>query len=259
MTTTIGKLLVFVNVFFSVGLLAWAVSLYTNRIDWLDRAGADGKVDGQITTLKKEIDRLGKATTDAQAGYAGKRYLLANAEERLDTRNRVFVRRLEQARNGRFKVQITEDKGAFGEGVMYVIDREGPDILGPDNKPLRGLKPLQDEFAAEVRTIEQLQNGKGVLTEAQWAEIAGGQLGLPQLQELTPNLGIGDLRRLHSVLSDLIARDELAVVKQKAIEVNLRDEAVYLSEKRINWLAELQTLERRKKQLVGRIDSLGGK
>ena len=60
MATKIGKLLVFVNLMASVGLMAWALSLYTNRVDWLDATTAEGKTDGQITLLKKEIDRLTK-------------------------------------------------------------------------------------------------------------------------------------------------------------------------------------------------------
>lgn len=259
MATKIGKLLVFVNLVASVGLLAWALSLYTNRIDWLDATTAEGKTDGQITVLKKEIDRLTKAIGETQTGYAGKKYALAASEERLDTRARVFAARLNQARNGRFKVQLTTDKGAFGEGVIYDVDREGADILGPDNRPLRGLQTLQNEFAAEVRTIEQLQNGQGLTTEAQWMEIIGGTTTLPQVAELTPKLGIADLRRLHVTLSDLINRDQGAVGKLKEIEANLKDESAYLSEKRVNWLAELQTLQRRERQLLGRIQAAGGK
>ena len=259
MATTIGKFLVFVNLVASVGLMAWALSLYTNRIDWLDTTTADGKVEGQISLLKKDIDRLTKAIGETQAGFAGKKYALAANEETLDTRSRVFARRLEQARNGRFKVQLTTDAGAFGAGVTYDVTKEGGDVLGPDNKPLRGLKTLQDEFAAETRAIEQLQNGQAVLTEAQWMEIVSGGTTLPQVAELTPKLGLTDLRRLHTTISDLIGRDEVAVGRQKAIEVDLRDEATYLSEKRVNWLAELQVLQRRERQLNGRLQALSGK
>jgi hypothetical protein len=259
MMTKIGKLLVFVNIFFSVGLLTWAVSMYTNRIDWLDSTNADGKVEGQISTLKKEIDRLSRAITDANAGFIGKKYLMASAEERSDTRSRVFADRLNQARNGKFKLQLTSDKGAFGEGVMYDIEREGTDILGPDNKPLRGVKTLQDEFAAEVGAIKLLQAGNAVMTEQQWMEILSGQTTVAQVQEMLPKLGINDLRRLHATTSDLIARDEAVIVRQRVAETNLKDESVYLSEKRINWVAELQTLKRREEQLLKAIEKLGGK
>ena len=259
MATTIGKLLVFVNLVASVGLMAWSLSLYTNRVDWLDTTTADGKVEGQITVLNNEIKRLTKAVAETQAGYSAKKYALAASEEKLDTRARAFATRLSQARNGRFKVQLTTDAGAFGTGVTYDVTKEGGDVLGPDNKPLRGLKTLQDEFAAEVRAIEQLQNGQALLTEAQWMEVVSGTTALPQVAELTPKLGITDLRRLHTTLSDLINRDESAVGKQKAVEANLQDEASYLGEKRVNWLAELQVLQRRERQLNDRIRSVTGK
>ncbi len=257
--TTIGKLLVFVNLVASVGLLAWALSLYTNRIDWLDTTTADGKVEGQISLLAKEIARLKKAIGETQSGYSVKKYALGVSEERLDQRSRVFATRLGQARSGRFKVQIAEDRGAFGEGVIYDVTREGADILGPDNKPLRGLKTLQDEFAAEVRAIEQLQNGQGLQTEAQWMDIVSGTTTLAQVADLTPKLGIADLRRLHTLLSDLITRDEVAIGRQKTVEKNLGDEAAYLGDKRVNWVAELQSLQRRERQLGGRLQSVGVK
>jgi hypothetical protein len=258
MMTRLGKLLVFVNLAVSVGLMAWALSLYTNRVNWLDATTAEGKVEGQITTLKKEIDRLTKAIAETQQGYAGRRYALAATEERLDTRDRVFKQRLEQARNGRFKVQLTTDKGAFGEGVMYDVTREGGDILGPDDKPLRGLKTLQDEFAAEVRAIEQLQVGQGRLPEAQWMDIAGGNVPLPQVAELTPKLGIGDLRKLHGVLSDLIKRDESAVNRQVALETSLGGESDYLADKSVGAMIDLQTLQRRERQLQKRLRDATG-
>ena len=254
--TGIGKLLVFVNLFISVGLMAWAVSAYSNRVDWLDRTTADGKVNGQITELKNEIARLGKAAADANAGYAVKKFALTAAEDRTVGRQVAFARRMDAARNGRFKVQLTTDKGLFGEGVMYDEAKEGGDVLGPDNKPLRGLKTLQGEFSAESRKIQQLTDGKTSLTEDQWQQIGSGQTTLAQIAELMPDLGLSDLRRLHGALSDLIARDEIAIGKQKTMQGNLADEAVYLAEKRINWVAELQTLKRREKQLTARLAEL---
>jgi len=254
--TGIGKLLVFVNVFISVGLMTWAVSAYANRVDWLDRTTPDGKVNGQITELKAEIDRLSKAVADAHGGYAIKKYALGAAEDKTVGRQIVFAKRMDAARNGRFKVQLTLDKGLFGEGVMYDETKEGGDVLGPDNKPLRGLKTLQDEFAAESRTIQQLTDGKQILTEDVWQQIGSGQMPLDQVAAMMPDLGISDLRRLHSVLSDLTARDEIAIGKQKDVRVNQADEALYLGEKRINWIVELQTLQRREKQLTTRLAGL---
>ncbi|MGL6076599.1 MAG: hypothetical protein ACRC8S_20790 [Fimbriiglobus sp.] len=259
MFTKLGKLMVFVNIFFSVGLLTWAMSLYTNRIDWLDTTTADGKVEGQISLLKKEIERLNRAISEGQSTYQLKKYSMSTSEERADSRARVFDERLKQARAGRFKLQITTDKGAFGEGVMYDTEKEGLDVLGPDLKPLRGLKTLQDEFAAEMRTIEQLQNGQGLLTEQQWADIRDGKTTIAQITELMPKLGISDTRKLHSELSDLIAKEESATNKQSFLYLELQDQAVYLADKRVNWQTLLETLQRREEQLKTVIKKLTGK
>ncbi len=253
--TSLGKILVFVNVVFGVGLLAWSLSAYTNRVDWFDRKGGEGEeaVKGQITQLKAEIDSVSKKIAGTQVDYNKARLALQTKEETRDHRARKFKERMIEARKGSFKVQLTLDRGPLGEGVMYDVDRQGGDILGPDNSPLAGLTTLQDKFSNEIRAIETLHNGKFILTDEQWQSMRNGQVTLAQIETTVPNLGIGDLRKLHNELSVIIRRDEIALGKQAEILTNLREQAVFLSAKEVNWTADLITLDRRKKQLEDRI------
>src|SRR5260370_12345208 len=57
--TTLGKLLVFVNLAFSFLAFAWAASLYINRIDYTDNPAAEGRPAGELVERKgalKELD-----------------------------------------------------------------------------------------------------------------------------------------------------------------------------------------------------------
>ena len=60
--TGIGKLLVFLNLIAAAALLTWGLSAYANSPNWVDSKSADGTaVEGEISLLKKEIDKFAKA------------------------------------------------------------------------------------------------------------------------------------------------------------------------------------------------------
>lgn len=254
--TAIGKLLVFVNVFLGVGLLAWGGSVYGNRVDYLDRTVDGAKVPGKIAEAQAEITRLTKAIADAQAGYADRRTRLERAEARRDARQREFARRMTAARTGQVRVQLTEDGGAYGAGVMYDIRQEGPVVSGPDGQPLDGLKVLQDKFADETRRIETLIKGKAPAAPEAWQAVRSGATTLDQVAALQADLGINDLRELRLVLSDLIRLDDIALGKQRAVQSSLAEEGSFLADRRVNVAAELQTLDLRRRQLADRLNRL---
>src|SRR5688500_15727849 len=112
--TTFGKLLAFLNLVVGVSLLAWAVSVYANRADWVDRKSGTDSVEGEISKLKKEIDRLPKSVADADAAYGRESAGLAGAEARRFYRKRRLDARIAQARQGTFRVQkMYENDPAF--------------------------------------------------------------------------------------------------------------------------------------------------
>ena len=254
--TAVAKLLVFVNVFFGVGLLAWAVAATANRVDYLDTTDGTTPVKGKISELKAEIEKVSKAIADAQAGYNRRRSVLAGSELRRDDRRRVYAKRLDSARAGRFRQQLTADRGVYGDGVFTDTTREGPDLKDADGQPLVGLKTLEDKFAAETRAIETLEAGRVPADEPFFDGVRAGTVSLDTVAARQPELGINDLRRLHSVLSDLVKRDDTAIGKTRDVKGNLAEERAFLADRRVNVGAELQTLELRRKQLTSRIKSL---
>ena len=205
---TFGKLLAFVNLVVGVSLLAWAVSVYANRADWVDRKSDTDSTEGEITTLKKEIDRLQKSVVDANAAYGQRRRPpWRPAETQRTYRKRKLDARIAEARQGTFKVQKTfPNNPAF----VNVDDNAGDPILGPDNKPLRGVDALVRDFNEQVRQAELHRRGDQPVQQNQWAN--------PQAlfnQDVFPTLGIDDLRTLHGLLSDQVAAVEVAANKQR--------------------------------------------
>jgi hypothetical protein len=267
--TTAGKLLTFVNLFFGVGLLTWALSAYSTGTDWADAKSDAGTEKGQITLLTEEVTRLTKAVADAQAGYGVDRDALRQEEGDRIYRKQGLDRRLEVARKdlnakaGSFTEQLPQVEGQTyppanrpGNPAFTDLSRTGRPIPGPDGKtPLRGLLALQEDFAREVQEAQRLNNGQEV-TQAEWGEVRQG-VNPQRFDELVKKMGINDLLKLHEELSVQIKRADDAVLAQKEIRENLREEARFLADSRTNWVVQLATLDRRQQQLRARLAQLG--
>ena len=258
----LGKLLVFLNVALSVGLLTWGVTTANNRADYLDPpapAGGGTAVKGQLSTFKAEIDRLTKAINDSNTGYSGQLAALTTIDARREARQRGFVRRIAQARSGQFRVQLNQDRsGPTVDGVFTDLTKEGAAELTPDGKPLEGTLTLKNKFDAESRAIETLLSGKtGLLPEERWQAIRAGNLTGEQLAAFQQELGIADLRRFQVELSELIRKDEVAVAKFTESRDSLTDQAAYLADLQLTADVDTLTLSRRKAQLERRLAELG--
>jgi chromosome segregation ATPase len=247
--TTFGKVLAFVNLVVGLSLLAWGVSVYANRVDWVDRKTDTGTEEGEITRLKKEIDKLTRSVADTDAAYATRSDYLVKLEAQRDYRKAKLDARLAEARRGTFKVQVPL---ANDPSFVDVDNDKGPPVLAPDGKPLRGVDVLTKEFNDQVRQAQLHRQGEKPVQPNEWNDLRA-----LVTNERLATLGIDDLRTLHGRLSDAVAAEDVAIGKQRDVLTNLRDEAAYLADNRVNWAAQLQTLERRQKQLEDRLRELG--
>ncbi len=236
--TAFGKVLVFLNLAAAVALLSWSASLYANRIDWVDRKSDTETVKGEITLLKEEIDKATRSIADAQVAYAAKSKDLTDAEALRDSRKRAYAVRLNEARRGTFHAQVYDDPT---RPAFVNLRTPGPVALGPDNQPLRGVDFLEAEFKRQLQQAQLLREGQRKFDPN----------ANPQSQLAT--LGIDGLRQMQGVLSDRIADLDVAIGKQKDVLTNLKGEAAFLADERVNWVARLQTLERRQQQLEDRL------
>jgi predicted transcriptional regulator len=254
--TGIGKVLVFLNLMAAAALLTWGLSAFKNSPQWVDSKTADGQnVEGEISMLKKEIDRYAKAASGAQDGYTAKAAALQGSEATRDFRKTRLDTWLKDAEKGAFFALPVVANDPAVLDTSDAAERGRKDIkraiLGPDNTPLKGLDALQKLYQNELDDRGLLIRGKVPAAPAEWMNPAA--LLAPARMA---DLGIDDLRRLHGWLSDQQKVADVAIDKQRVIQANLADEASYLGDKRIDWTAQLQTLEQRNKQLKDRLQSL---
>lgn len=249
-----ARLLVLANVFLSVGLLAWALTLASNRLDWVDSKTDAGTVKGQITLLKEEIDRAAKGAADLSRSYVERTKALADAEAFRTGRRAGYADRLRKAREGQFLKPVT----IAGSDGFVDLSRDGGPEPGPGGKPLRGTDAIQADIQRELRAAERALAGDAPLALPPEAELDDVLTQDAKYQALTEKLGFSDLRKLQAVLADRMADADRKVLKQKAIRTNLRDEAQQLAGVRVNWRAQLQDLLDRQRQLNGRLSGLGG-
>jgi len=254
--TGIGKILVFLNLIIAAALLTWGLSAYRNSPNWLDQKSDSGNVEGEITLLKKEIEKLSKAAAGAHEGYAAKNATLASSEAIRDYRKARLDAWMKEAEGGSFYSLPTlpNDPAVLDTSDAAERARKAANkaILGPDNKPLQGLDALQKLFQNELDDRKLIVQGKVPANQQEWmnpnALLAPGRMA---------DLGIDDLRRLHLWLSDQQKVVDVAIDKQRAIQANLANEAAYLKDERINWIARLQTVEQRNAQLKEKLKALG--
>ncbi len=248
--TFIGKLLVYLNLFVSVVLITWAVSLYVHRLDWIDRKLEDGTtVPGQITRLKKEIEDLTKQVVVANDGYGSRDRLLAPLETEQLYRKAQFDKRLARARSGEvkgptdgpFKAQLPLKDGPLLKllptapaSILIDVDAEGKTVTflsDTDKKdaPLRGFKDIQADIDREQVAVK------------------------------TASDAIAKARGEFDTLSKEIKTTDERTEVQKVILANLVEHEKYLGSAQINWDEELRVVTSRKKQLLRRLEDLGVK
>src|SRR6266851_1718846 len=173
MWTTVGKTLVFVNLALSGLLLAWAVNLYTHRIDWTDKAASADKPGGELVARKARVDDLQKnALPSSLAGWNTARAELIALEARRSG-DRAFY----QAVTNHLRVGATLMNAArtlkFDRGrVLYknrqldidqiAMDRKGNPLLSythynsEEAKTFEALNKVLDDYKAAIEKDRQL-------------------------------------------------------------------------------------------------------
>lgn len=227
MAQRIGKLFVFLNLIAALGLVAWAVSLTSNALDWIETPEGFNKADenphaddtNNLERLTGKITRLNEGIKAAQNGVAAKSTLILNAETERDARYAALQRRLTDARTGRFRTLVY----GRNSGLLDLTPNNGQDVLGIDNKPLAGIDTIS-------RDIEQ-----SVVTQAALVK-----------ESFT-------LRKQFETLTAEITQLDEEIERQKVILANGQVEGKYLADRYTDWDEQVRALERRAKQLADRI------
>jgi hypothetical protein len=231
--TKFGKALVFVNLAIGIGLFAWAVALYANRLNYFPNKDAVPPVEGRFVEMKKEIDDLASAVGVAQKALALRaeyaRQFELTRDDRLEKLNaRLALVRKGDAPNIFFHQQLfLKDPGFAGlialGGVGQPDNAQGPIVKGVRNNDLQGLGYLKSEMEKAVR--EETATVKRIIEARK------------KLEELSAKAEV--------VQTELF--------KQKDIRSNLTEEKAYLADVQVNWVERLDSLQRRNLQLTNRL------
>jgi hypothetical protein len=79
--TAFGKTLVILNLFLSVLMMAWALALWTNRIDWSNRKGDDLRPPGELVEREAEARRYWSEIPGAFVSYRDSKLALSAVED----------------------------------------------------------------------------------------------------------------------------------------------------------------------------------
>jgi uncharacterized small protein (DUF1192 family) len=232
MLTYLGKFLVLLNAFAAVAVVAWAVSAYTTRVDAADAVDTAGE------KLVDKVKRLDKKAADAQVGYAPALAQVADADARLAALREQIAKRLKQADGGTFyNIYITAGPNVKDPANPNALDRvdrvvwtDDPkqQIKGLDGKPLQGVqqvrKLLDDEQKAAGASIDAIDRSTKELTAL--------------------NDKITELDARYAWLEEVGKRHEA--------------ELPVLADLRVNWENRSGSLQRRRTQLLLRLEDLKG-
>jgi hypothetical protein len=231
MATKLGKLLVLLNAFASIGILSWALSAYLNRHD------SELAVDEKGEKLTDKVKRLNGELNTAQSVFGPEFAAVSTAEVRLADVQAKIAARLQEAQTGVF-FNIFDDKAAGPDPsdpnglsrVRRVLWGQLPaakQIKGVGGTPLKGIEAMQKDLTDEGAKI-------AAKTEA------------IKLKVETSN-----------TLSDEIAGHDSRATRLKRIFAALTDETEYLGDQQVNWDVRIATLQRRNRQLQARLTDLG--
>lgn len=236
MGTKVAKVLVFANVFVSIGLLAWAVSIYTNRLSYFDTTG-EAASKGRFSQYTDEIKRLSDGIQLAQGGYVRAMDSLISLEQERDFRAAVLrILKNEVANagqpNAEFRVapRHTEPelKGLI-DVYKYSPNNPFPSATNLRGQPLKGFGRLQQEMTNLLKDEKDKSD---------------------QIRKLRE-----DTNKLSKEIFDDTTKTgvQSEVFKMKVILQNLGDEELYLADAQVNWDEQLRTLKIRKEQLARRL------
>lgn len=237
MGTKIGKVLVFANVFISVGLLAWAVSIITNKLSYFDSKDGDTPVKGHFAKYAEEIKRLSDGIQLAQNSYVRAMDDLITLEQERAFRQAVLKLLMDEvAKPGNptaeFRVpprhSEPELKGLI-DVFKYSPNNPFPPATNLRGLPLKGFGRLQQEMTNLLKDEREKSE---------------------QIRKLRE-----DTNKLSTEIYDGSTKTgvQSEVFKMKEILQNLGDEEQYLADAQVNWEEQLRTLKIRKEQLQKRL------
>jgi hypothetical protein len=232
--TKLGKILVYFNLAFGMAAFAWALGIYTNRIDFSAAKGGADKAEGE---LSKRVNRI-KQTAENLNNYALPRFTVARgalkvAEDVRAGNQNYYLVQLQNLKSG----QPPLLGPVYVNGVIQVAPTGQPKmedakLVDSNNAPLKSLDFYAAEMIATQKKIDQ--------------ELVTIRTLIDQEKKLTEELsgtdGSGGYRG--------------QVDREKVREQRIREETADLKPLIVNTQVESDLLLKRQRQLTARVKEL---
>jgi hypothetical protein len=250
----LGKVLVFVNLAFSLIMASWAGALYANRLDWSDTAPKPDQPPGELYKRDQRFQELSKGFEDREGKFTLARSKLRSLEEGLTP-----------AKEEPDKSLALRLDGRSAERLWYARELQQLHLLAtPPNNPARAAvftgsvprtPPGPNGWGRPVMAPFQTKDGKPVFSLAHYDG---------QESKLLP-----ELAGLYAQLREKIDEDAAEAQKlegPKGLQNRLTDEKLkrdavldelkLLKPLYVNTVVETQNLIERRRQLEERITEL---
>ena len=280
-----GKILVFVHTGLSLSLAAWALALWTNRVDWRDRKASADKPAGLLVGRIAEYQRSAtQAVRPADLRFRTNRQRLVDQEAWRYAERNWFEQELAHLRTGDVsKKQIRQvvrgaDSLPVGpEGVtppdlvqmqwpfMY---KEHTDPKDPKSPFVEQPKPRKDRAGNDLKlqTAEYYRNNITAAIEDRVGRVEKDNAGVDQIKKEGAAMRLKKAAEKEKEYTDALKG---VPPDKKGLQAELRDEYIKLAmieaeydALRPLWLndkVKLQNLEELRDRLNERIQQLGGK
>jgi hypothetical protein len=227
--TNWGKVLVTVNVVFSLMLAGIALAIYANRMDWPGVAPGSQRQANNYPSKKADVESAQKAAAIGTGRYDEAKADLEKLEKLRPERNAIYASNLQPLESGPSPVMDISRQAKTG---IPILAPDGLPTLKPSNPPLQSRQDYQRAIAdVEANIATTIQQTRQAIDEEQ-----------KRTEELN---GSGQ----QAGLRDLLREERVA--KEKALA-----ELRYLQPLRYNFQVESVLLDKRQRSLQERLQEL---
>jgi hypothetical protein len=241
--TWAGKILVFANLMLSLGMAAWAMGLYTQRVNWTNKSTPEaGKAE-----LKKREDDI--KDLSSELAVAERRH--AEAKGRLTELHAQRTRNNENYR--RFVDHILVGATDQNPAQVPVLVNGQTVPYGPQDPAFPKMEPAKDRTGAPLRSyfayVGDLIKTQQLI-DAQSANLAKANKDAEDRTKIIA--GTEEMKVLKPGLRQLLENEQAKIARIEAEEERLKPLLV-------NSYVEIQLLMKRYEQLKRQGESYGGK
>jgi hypothetical protein len=247
--TLFGKILVFLNLAFSMVLASWAFGVYANRIDWSDNPEKKGQPAGELVSRKAEVGESGRpgplwaGVRTAEASWLAARRDLEREEGRVAEDRLWYYAEMEHLRTG----------ATAGNPARAVVFKDGLPAVDPKN-PYRPLMvEAKDQAGKPLRSLVSYEEAEKTVRKELAAVLGRYREQIGEDMKLTQLL-IGPKGLQQRLVDEKVKRED--VVKEQGLVQPQLVNAVVDSEL---ILKRRRELEKRIKELEGKVEVAGGR